>query len=72
MAGNNLVDYATEHLIEIMAFGDAPNSHVIIPFGRLDDPGDMFPAQEFNKLDLKMVGESGAGQVRVCSVRLRT
>lgn len=72
MAGNALVDYATEHLLELNVNGYAPNSCVIIPFGDLHDPNSLFPAQEYDDLELQLTGESGAGAVRVVIQQLRT
>ena len=71
MAGNNLVDYAVEHLVTANVKGSAPNACVCIPFGKLNMPDNLFPAQEYNKLDLKLTGESGAGAVRVVYQQLR-
>lgn len=71
MAGNALVDYAVEHLTFAQVSGHAPHGCVVIPFGRVDRPGHTFPANEFNKLTLKLTGESGAGAVRIIGQQLR-
>ena len=71
MAGNNLVDYATEHLLTAKAHGHCPHACVCIPFGAVNKPNNLFPAQEYEKLELKLTGESGAGAVRVVYQQLR-
>jgi hypothetical protein len=71
MAGNALVDYAVEHALSAKASGYCPHACVIIPFGDMTDPSQMFPANEFSKLDLKLTGESGVGAVRVVTIGLR-
>lgn len=72
MAGNALVDYATEHLQYFHMMGHAPNACMILPFGSLKDPSHLFPAQEFKDLELQLTGESGAGAIRVVTQQLRT
>jgi hypothetical protein len=71
MAGNALVDYATEHLLYAKAAGYAPHACVCIPFGDVDKPDNVFPAQEYGKVDLKLTGESGAGAIRVVYQQVR-
>lgn len=71
MAGNNLVDLATEQLLTACAVGSAPHACVCIPFGAVDKPENLFPAQEYNKLELKLTGESGAGAIRIVYQQLR-
>jgi hypothetical protein len=44
---------------------------VCVPFGAVNKPNNLFPAQEYEKLDLKLTGESGAGAVRVVYQQLR-
>jgi len=66
-----LVDFATEHLVGCVISGTAPHACVILPFGEIDKPGHLFPANEFGKLDLKLTGESGAGAIRVVYQQLR-
>lgn len=72
MAGNALVDYATEHALTAKAEGYCPHACVVIPFGSVDKPDNLFPANEYGKLDLKLTGESGAGAIRVVYQQLRS
>ena len=67
-----LVDHATEHLVGVTVNGYAPHACMIIPFGSVDKPDNLFPAHEYNKLDLKLTGESGAGAIRVVYQQLRS
>ena len=71
MAGNPLVDYATEHEVSTQVTGHAPHGFLCAPFGLVDSPGHLFPANEYSRLSLKITGESGAGTVRIVGQQLR-
>lgn len=71
MAGNALVDYATEHLLGASVHGHCPHAVVCVPFGDLNSAKDLFPAHEFSSVNLRLTGESGAGAIRVVTQQLR-
>ena len=72
MAGNNLVDFATEHLVSLRAFGSCPHGVVAIPFGELNEPSNLFPAPNYKSLTARLTGEASAGAIRVVTQQLRT
>ncbi len=66
-----LVITTTEVLVQVEVTGYAPHSCMILPFGRLDHPDDLFPAQEYKSLELQLTGEASAGAIRVVTQQLR-
>ena len=66
-----LVDYATEHLLAFSVQGHCPHAVVVIPFGNLNSPNDLFPAHELASLNLRLTGEASAGAIRVVTQQLR-
>lgn len=70
MAGVLIVT-TTEVLVQVEATGYAPHACMILPFGRLDHPDDLFPAQDYNNLELQLTGEASAGAIRVVTQQLR-
>ena len=71
MAGNVLVDYGVEHLVSVTLEGYCPHACMIIPFGRLDNPMDLFPAQDYRNLELQLTGQASLGAIRVVTQQLR-
>lgn len=71
MAGNDMVDYAVEHLVKAELRGGAPHACNIITFGPMWDHNATFPAQDYRNVELQLTGESGAGAIRVVTQQLR-
>lgn len=71
MAGNALVDYATEHLVSVTIEGASLHSVIYCPFGQLDDPMSWFKSKDFGDIKLKLTGQASAGAVKVLTQQLR-
>lgn len=72
MAGNALVDYATEHLLEAVVHGYCFHSCFWVPFGSPNEPAEWFDPTPFKDVTLEMTGGAGLGEVKILTQQLRT
>lgn len=71
MAAADVTLSTAENLVYVSMNGHAPNACMIIPFGTLEKPEDLFPAPSYRNLELQLTGEASAGAVRVVTQQLR-
>lgn len=71
MAGNALVDYATEHLVAVTLNGASLHSAIYCPFGEMDDPLSWLDSRDYGDIKLKLTGEASVGAIKVLTQQLR-